>query len=242
MFHVKQQWATQLRQLAHGAGLEVDERSSLLCAEYLDLLLEANKRVNLTRITEPQEALRLHMLDSLLALPELGLAPEGELLDLGSGGGLPGVPLAVASGRQTTLLDSIAKKAGAVADILEALGLDSLITTCPERAEAHSLSHPSHYAAVVARAVAPLPSLVELAAPLLIDGGHLIALKGRPETMERESGAAASRVVGMEEISWRETWLPPTGETRTIVVYGKCGDSVIPLPRRSGMAQKRPLA
>jgi 16S rRNA (guanine527-N7)-methyltransferase len=98
------------------------------------------------------------------------------------------------------------------------------------------------FAAVVARAVAPLPSLVELASPLLIDDGLLIALKGRPETVEIASGVDAARTVGMKEVSRRTLTLPDGGEARTIFVYRKIERSRLNLPRRTGLAQNSPLA
>lgn len=227
--------------LAGRAGIDLEAAQAETCIAYLLELLAENQRVNLTRIVDPDVAVSLHVLDSLLALPELQSAPPGEFLDLGSGGGFPGVPLSIASSRGATLLDSVGKKAAAVAGVLERTGLASQVSAIAARAEDHAKESRGHYAAVVARAVARLPSLVELAAPLLMEGGVLISLKGRPESTERESGAVVAAKVGMMEQSWRAATLPPGDEIRTIVVYRRCGDSTIPLPRRSGMAQKRPL-
>jgi 16S rRNA (guanine527-N7)-methyltransferase len=211
--------------------------------QYLFGLLDANTRVNLTSITDPEDAIRLHLADSLAALPELLTAPAGRVLDMGSGGGFPGVPLAAVSGREFVLLDSVAKKVTAVASVLGALPTPgATIVVSPERAEEIAGTQGAGFAAVVARALAPLPSLVELAAPLLIDGGLLIALKGSPEPAEYLSGLAAGELAGMAELTRRELTLPHGGEARTIVVYRKTGRPQLTLPRRTGLAQNSPLA
>ena len=224
-------------------GLTVDATQQEWMLQYLFAVLDANTRINLTRITDPESAIRLHLVDSLVALPELSTAPLGRVLDIGSGGGFPGVPLAVASGREFVLLDSVAKKIAAVVSVLDALpSPGATIAVSAERAEDVASSDPRGFAAVVARAVAPLPSLVELAAPVLIEGGVLIALKGRPGPEEYASGRAAAKLVGMTELKRRELTLPSGGEMRTIVVYRKTGRSSVALPRRTGLAQNSPLA
>jgi 16S rRNA (guanine527-N7)-methyltransferase len=204
-------------------------------------MLEVNQVINLTRITQRESAVRMHLLDALMALPELLEAAEGPILDLGSGGGIPGVPLAFATGRETVLLDSVSKKGRAVQGILKSEFPDSRISVSPERAEEHARTCAGRYAAVVARAVAPLPSLVELAAPLLLSGGTLIALKGVPDADELASGRRVAELTGMYEAGVRRTTLPGGEERRTIVSYTKSGASKVRLPRRSGLAQHSPL-
>ena len=125
------------------------------------------------------DAVRLHIVDSLMVLPEIGDAPDGMMIDLGSGAGFPGVPLALACGRSTLLLDSVGKKARAVRSFLVELGLDGKVDVYPRRAEEMELDPSNRAAVVVARAVSSLPSLVELASPLLRQGGWLVAMKGR---------------------------------------------------------------
>jgi len=232
-------FASELDEL--GIGVTAMQQEWML--QYLMALLDMNTRINLTRITDPESAVRLHLVDSLAALPELSTAPAGDVLDIGSGGGFPGVPLAAVSGREFVLLDSVAKKVTAVASVLDALpSPGSAIAVSPERAEDVARSDPRRFAAVVARAVAPLPSLVELAAPVLMDGGVLIALKGSPEPEEYASGLAAAKLVGMTEQTRRELTLPRGGEVRTIVMYSRTGPSSVTLPRRTGLAQNSPLA
>jgi len=224
-------------------GLQVSPAQQEWMLEYLLSLLEANSRINLTRITDPEDAIRLHLVDSLTVLPELHDAPPGAVLDIGSGGGFPGVPLAAATGRDVVLLDSVAKKMTAVASVLDLMpALCARITLSSRRAEQLSVAPGEGFAVVVARAVAPLPSLVELAAPLLLKGGLLVALKGSPEEAEFTSGSAVAVMVGLRETGRRKLALPNSGELRTIVVYEKIGRASVNLPRRTGLAQNSPLA
>jgi 16S rRNA (guanine527-N7)-methyltransferase len=233
----------RLLAMCEAAAIDLEPQGAATLVRYLLGVLELNRQLNLTRITDPLEATRLHLLDSLSALPEVCAAAAGTGLDLGSGAGFPGVPLSVASGREFMLLDSANKKAAAVASLLATSAMGELqIDVCGRRAEEYANEHPGGFALVVARAVAPLPSLVELAAPLLRVGGVLVALKGCPESSERESGAAAAAIVGLTETSARALTLPGGDERRTIITYTRTGASRVKLPRRTGLAQHRPLA
>lgn len=209
--------------------------------KYLNAVLAANESVNLTRITDPAQALRLHLLDSLCAVPEILLAPAGSICDIGTGGGFPGVPIALACDRDAMLLDSVRKKSDVVERILTELGMNSMVAVSHDRAEQHAREHASRYAAVTARAVAPLASLVELASPLLRPGGVLIALKGNPDEAEFASGLAAARVVGLTLKTRRDFVLAGGNELRCVIAYEKTGASTVRLPRREGLAQHVPL-
>lgn len=218
------------------------EEAAELAQRYLDAILEVNEHLNLTRITSPEDARRLHLEDSLTALPEMEEAPSGPYADLGSGGGFPGVPLALCTGRPCTLVDSVKKKMAAVQSILEGLSIDGKIRTYDRRIEELSIEEPECYAVVTARALAPLPSLVELASPLLIKGGHLICFKGRLSDEERNTARKACKKTGMRFLKERSFQLEGNQEERVLVVFEKAGEPTIKLPRRLGMAQKAPLA
>ncbi|NTW29207.1 MAG: 16S rRNA (guanine(527)-N(7))-methyltransferase RsmG [Coriobacteriia bacterium] len=223
-------------------GLSTTGDKTLLLAQHLALVLEANERLNLTRITTEEEALRLHIVDSLVPMPELTDAPAGMIVDVGTGAGYPGIPLAIISGRQSVLLDSVKKKAAAVQGMVDRLSLSEAVQVVAERAEEHAFKNSGVYAVVVARAVSSLPALVELASPLLSAGGHLIALKGALLEEEIARGQLAGNLVGMAEKSRRTIALPGGGEVRTVIVFEKSTEAKIALPRRSGLAQRAPLA
>lgn len=214
-----------------------DQLSALL--RHLALVDQANARFNLTTI-HPEDAVALHLLDSLAATSWLNRAPAGGFADLGSGAGFPGIPLAVLTGREVTLVESVKKKAAFLEGAAADLRLKS--TVRPVRAEELALERRGAFSAVTARALSALPSLVELAAPLLVVGGLLICLKGRPEQEEIERGDTVAAMCGMERIALESASIPGVDAARTLVVYRREGQSRTKLPRRNGMAQRQPLA
>ena len=226
-------------QLLGELGIPIERHLLDRMLAHLRWMLEANATVNLTAISEPQEAVRLHVVDSLAALGEVSAAVPGDLLDIGTGGGFPGVPLAIATQRKATLLDSVGKKSAALQGYLSKN--EPEMRAVSDRAEIHAIHSPGAYAVIVARAVAPLASLVELASPLLMQHGRLVALKARAEAQELEDAVAAAAQCGMTLVSSRQLRLPVGGEDRTIFVFERSSEPAVTLPRRIGMAQKRPL-
>jgi 16S rRNA (guanine527-N7)-methyltransferase len=247
MFHVKHEadirsaTCSEVIRSAVGIGIELSPDQARTIARHLALVLEANEHMNLTAIREPAEALRLHVCDSLLALPELLECPEGPCVDLGSGAGFPGIPLAVVSGRRFVLCESIKRKALFLDTVVDDLGLGYHVAVDSRRAEDLSKTDRERFTCVVARAVAPLSALVELASPLLAEGGRLVALKSRSSDEIADADRTA-RVVGMKYRSTREVLLPGGGELRSLIVYEREGVASVTLPRRTGMAQKRPVS
>ena len=218
-----------------------EDQTMSLMQRYLDSILEANKVTNLTRITDGEQARLLHIEDSLVGLPEVDEAPTGLYGDLGSGGGFPGVPLALATGRKTLLVDSVKKKMAIVQSALDDLSLSEQISTSSERIEDLPLEYKEKFAVLTARALSKLVSLIELASPLLKNGGRLVCYKAQLSSEELEEALAVQDLVGMKMISQREICLSDGETTRTIVVFEKIGKSRIKLPRRIGLAQKQPL-
>jgi len=240
--HLGEQHRKYFDDLLGEAGLSVPGEVRDVILRHIDWVLDRNPSVNLTAITDPIAAVRLHGVDSLMALGEVLSAPHGALLDLGTGAGFPGVPLAAASGRRTLLVDSTAKKCGIVAEFLSLERLLERVSVECGRAETVAEANRERFAVVTARAVAPLASLVELAAPFLADGGVFLALKGQLERSEVERGDQAAQLIGLSKGVAREARLPDGGETRNIVQYTRVGKPQVQLPRRIGVAQKRPLA
>jgi len=224
------------------AGMTVDRGAADLISRHLEAVMSANERMNLTAIRELDSAVLLHVVDSLLCSGDLEQAPAGAFADLGSGSGYPGIPLAIVSGRRAALVESISKKARFLEEVVGMLEVEPRIRVLQMRAEELARREPGLYAAVTARALSSLPALVELAAPLLMDGGVLIAMKGKPEAAEIERGRAAGGVVGMALESLREYQLFVRGDARACIVFRKTSEGSISLPRRDGVAQRRPLA
>ena len=165
--------------LHHGlAALDLDaEALAPRLLAYLALLDRWNRTYNLTAIRDPREMVTRHLLDSLAMQP---FVEDGNLADLGTGPGLPGIPLAIARpGLQVTLVESNGKKARFLREAVRSLGLSNA-RVAESRAEA--LDEPSAYAAITARALDVLAGIIEVGGHLLQPGGRLLAMKGvRPD-------------------------------------------------------------
>lgn len=211
---------------------------------YVALLLDANRRVNLTRIVEPAAIARLHLLDALAALPLLDGAQIERAIDIGSGGGVPGIPLALARPAwRWTLVESTGRKATVLVEFVERLGLRQ-VHVAAERAETlgGAAAHREGYDLATARAVATLPVLAELAFPFLRPGGRLLAWKGRlgDQDEEIDRGRSAVAQLGGGELRIRAAG-PALGDHRLVAIVKR---AVTPerFPRRVGEAARRPLA
>ena len=211
-----------------------------LMRKHLELVLEANKTVNLTRIDSLEEGMVLHVEDSLVGLKELNECDEGDYADLGSGAGFPGIPLAIATGRKTLLVDARQKKMKVLDDIIEELGLSAQVETFPGRAELLARSQSGRYVALTARALAQLSILLELASPLLKHGGRLICYKANVEESELSHAESVQKATGMKLKSTRELLLEGDYH-RTIITFEKVAKPTMKLPRLEGQAQKEPL-
>lgn len=220
--------------------MDLNQNQKDLLERYLQSVVRANETTNLTRITSIPEARILHLEDSLAGLPEFAEAPEGRYADLGSGAGFPGVPIAIATGRKTLLVDSVKKKMALLDGIIEELGLSDQVQTYAGRIEELALEERSGFAVLTARALAAMPSLIELASPLLRQGGHLISYKSTHSDDEIDQADKLENRLGLKRISRRDFMLSDNETKRSIVVYEKIHEASVTLPRRPGMAQKRP--
>ena len=212
-----------------------------LALQYLEKLLIANETTNLTRISSWEEALVLHIEDSLVALDEINAAPEGLYGDLGTGGGFPGVPLAIYTGRETVLVDSVKKKVKILADIVSEIGMSNTVSTYGGRIEDLAKERPSAFSVLTARALSQLNSLLELSSPLLKRGGQLICYKAKVSDEEIQAALDICDLVGMKLLSRRSLVLSDGVTTREIIVFQKVGAPKVKLPRNVGMAQHNPL-
>ena len=211
-------------------------------------LREANARVNLTSITDPAEIETRHFLDSLTAaVPLLDRLRAGEplsLVDVGSGGGMPGLPLKIAFPHlRVTLVESVGKKADFLRQTVADLGLDQ-VEVVAERAEtaAHDAQHRDAYDWATARALGPLPLVVELCAPFLAPGGLLVAQRSGDLDGDLLAATPAFKALRL----WTRTPIPldlpglPHG--RGLIVGEKYAPTPAAYPRRPGIPRKRPLA
>jgi len=173
--------ALEVAALCRKQGVMLDQRQTKSLSDYVQRLNEWNSRINLVSRRDEENIWFSHVLHSLTPLFFLEIPSGLSLLDLGSGGGLPGVPLAIACpGLRVTLLDSIRKKTAALVEILAGMGLDN-VRVMTGRAEdlARTKGFTDRFDIVVARAVAPLPDLIRWSRPLVFkEGGKRIALRG----------------------------------------------------------------
>lgn len=170
-----QAWREALGRGARALGVPLDATALDRCWRLALALRERNQQVNLTAIDDLPGIRALHLLDSLAVVPHLGEARR--IIDVGTGGGFPGLPLAIASPeRDFTLIDGTRKKIRFVSEMIAALGLANA-TALATRAEPFHPGAP--FDAVVIRAVGPLAELVRQCGHLLARGGRLLALKGR---------------------------------------------------------------
>jgi 16S rRNA (guanine527-N7)-methyltransferase len=244
MFEERESVRQQLHQELNQIGIDADERQEGLLLRHLDLVVEMNKHMNLTRITDPESAVTLHVVDSLTLLPsflESQKKTHLPYLDLGTGAGFPGIPLAIMSQSQGLLIDSTQKKIAAVSDFLVKLGLDDRIEADAARAEELALTNKRQFGTVVARAVAPLSVLIEYASPLLCRHGALVVSKGQLSDEEYDNSRYAAELCGMDAVSRETIELPHDMGHRELLVYTRERNPQIKLPRRPGMAQHHPL-
>ena len=221
------------------AGVSEEARQRMLT--HLELVMEANTRLNLTRISTREDGLLLHIEDSLAGLPEVAAAPQGPLGDMGSGAGFPGIPLALATGRKTVLVESVAKKATALEGFVDELGLRGQVEVFAGRLEELCATRRGSFAVLCARALAQTGALMELAAPLLAMGGRLVCYKAQPSEEELSHALGLQEKLGLTFAGRRDFCLSDGETRRCILVFEKTAKPQVKLPRRTGMAQTKPL-
>lgn len=231
---------------AESLGVSLDDAQLARFAMLSDLLLDWNTRVNLTAITEPAEVVTRHFLDSLTCA--VALSPEERarplaLLDVGSGAGFPGLPLAIAFPHwQVTLLEATGKKTRFQEAAVAALGLANA-RALNGRAEelAHQPEHRGCYDVVTARAVATLPTLLEYCLPFARPGGVTIAPKKGDLGAEVAAGERAARVLGARLLAPMPIAVPPLDDGRILLVARALRPCPAQYPRAGGAPLKRPL-
>ena len=244
----------QIQTACSAIGVPLDADQAGLLLQYRDLLLKWNALFNLTAITDDEGILVRHFADSLTvvhALPECVTAREDKdkltacpTLDVGSGAGLPGIPLKIARPElDVTLMDSTGKKVTFCETVIAELKLEG-IRAIKGRAEeaAHQREHREQYTIVVARALAPLPTLVEYLLPFARVGGLCIAMKGSDARDEARQAARAIRTLGGELERVEPVALPGLADQRALVIIRKARPSPALYPRQAGKPRSAPLS
>lgn len=220
-------------------GISFDEGDLEKLGRYLALLLDANTRFNLTAITDHNQAWTRHIFDSLTLVPYLMSFEASSVLDVGSGGGLPGIPLAIVLPNvHFTLLEATGKKARFLQDVVHDLQLRNA-QVINDRAETvgadHKAGHREHYDIVLARAVSRLPVLLELTVPFAKIGGHVLAMKGEKAAEEIAEAKQALHLLHAQVIEAVHT------ATGTLVIIEKVRKTPRTYPRAPGEPKRSPL-
>ncbi len=226
-----------LREGLPGLGLALDDKTqSTLCA-FGHAVIEQNKVMNLTAITDPAQVAKLHLLDSLTVLTVQSLSGK-KVIDVGCGAGFPGVPMKIACpDLELTLLDSLGKRMTWLQSVLPGLGVDAKCVTA--RAEEAVQTCREQYDYATSRAVARLPILLELTAPYVKVGGAVLAMKGSAAAEELAESKNAIKMLGLKVESVRE--FPVDGAVHAVIVLRKVAPTPKQYPRRYAKIKQSPL-
>ena len=232
---------TLLREGLAALGLDTARAEAL--ADYLTRVLEKNRVMNLTAITDPAEAVRLHLLDCAALLPQQDFRDKS-VIDVGCGAGFPGLPLRILEPSvRLTLLDATEKKIAFLRETVETMGLDGVTCTA---GRAEELSAPGtalreSFDIAVSRAVAPLPILAELCLPFVKKGGYFCAMKAKGAEAELQDAQNAIRLLGGTAAECRAYPIPGTDLRHCAVWIEKTGFTPRPYPRRFSKIKQKPL-
>ena len=218
-------------------GLSLPEETCQRLCAFGQAVVEQNKVMNLTAITEPEQVAKLHLLDSLSVLRVKDLAGK-KVIDVGCGAGFPGVPLKIACPEmQLTLLDSLGKRMHWLEQILPTLGVDAECVTA--RAEEAVAQRREQYDVATSRAVARLNILLELTAPYVKVGGFVLAMKGTAAEEELQEAQKAIKVLGLQ--TRQVLTFPVDGTAHTVIVLQKVAPTPAKYPRRYAKIKAEPL-
>lgn len=232
-----------LQRAAADYGITLSDAQQQQFNRYYELLIEWNKKINLTAITEPCDVAVKHMIDSLSCYDKTLFLPHTRVIDVGTGAGFPGIPLKILRpDLQLTLLDSLNKRLIYLQEVVDQLGLKQ-VTLVHSRAEdgAHDRKLRENFSIVTSRAVARMTVLTELCLPLVCQGGYFLALKGKDTLNEVEAAKKAIRILGGEVTAIRPVNLPGLTDERNIVIVKKLRPSPSHYPRRPAIIEKKPL-
>ena len=229
------------KKLAKEIHLDIDRSKIVKFYEYMNLLLEWNEKINLTAITEQNDIILKHFIDCLTI--KKYLKDNDKIVDIGTGAGFPGIPLAIMSeANKFTLVDSLNKRVNFLNDVKEKIDLKN-IEAIHSRAEEFGQNkiYREKYDIAVSRAVANLSVLLEYLLPTVKVGGNVICMKGSKVQDEMNEAKYALKELGGVIKLTDEFCLPETDMKRNIIVIEKIKNTPKKYPRKSGTPSKQPL-
>ena len=232
---------TKFRNSMNSIGIELTDSQLNAFETYYDMLIDRNKVMNLTAITEFDEVMDKHFLDSVYLFRSIKLEADYKLIDIGTGAGFPGIPLKIVFPElKITLLDSLNKRVGFLNDLIEELNLND-IEAIHGRAEdiARTKAYRASYDIAVSRAVANLSTLSEYCLPFVKIGGKFVSYKSGDCADEVDNAKAAIHLLGgkihkIDEFSY-------SNNSRSFIVIDKVMNTSNKYPRKAGLPSKKPL-
>ena len=234
----------KLRQGAERLGLKLGDKELACFQTYYEELLDWNSRMNLTSITDYEQVQINHFLDALtVALVWKPESPKSRVIDVGTGAGIPGIPLKIIFPQiHLVLLEATAKKASFLSHIVKKLSLSDVEIVVGRAEEiAHQNNYREQFNIVLARAVAELAALIELTLPFCATGGLVIAHKRGDIQEEIQQADKAIAILGGKLKEVKPIALPEFPDNRSLVVIEKVSPTPEKYPRRAGMPAKKPL-
>ncbi len=209
--------------------------------KYMEMLIEKNKVMNLTAITDPKEIIIKHFMDSLTVARYL--KGKNEVIDIGTGAGFPGIPLKIYNTSiEMCLLDSLNKRISFLNEVINTIDLEKIVAI-HGRAEEYgqNLQYRERFDVAVSRAVAPLNVLLEYMLPFVHVGGQCLCMKGNISEEELQNAKNALNILGGEIEKIEKFTLPNTDYNRTIIIVKKTRKTPDKYPRKAGMPSNTPL-
>ncbi len=224
-------------------NIKLEKRQVCQFLQYYEMLIEWNSFMNLTAITEYEEVIKKHFIDSLSLIKAIDLSKDYSVIDIGTGAGFPGIPLKIAfPNLKITLLDSLNKRIKFLNEVIDKLELKD-IKTIHGRAEdfAKDKEYRQVYDLCVSRAVANLSILSEYCLPYVKCGGKFISYKSEKITDEMVAAKNAIKILGGNVSGQTELILPNSDIYRNLFIIEKVKDTPMKYPRKAGLPSKEPI-
>ena len=233
---------SELGQALKAMGLTVTDGHLFYFCAFNERLVETNKVMNLTAITDPKGVAIKHMADSLSCYDPAYFKEDARVLDLGTGAGFPGLPLLIyRPDLNVTFFDSLQKRLTFLENTVSDIGLTASFLHGRAEEMAHKPEYRSAFDIVTSRAVARLNILAEWALPYVKTGGYFISLKGAQYEDELAEGEKALQILGGKIAEVRPVHLPGLDDVRAVLYIEKVKESPKKYPRKPKMAAKNPL-